>query len=81
MGKKSCVFHSNFYIIYNVVTCNQSEKSDVMMDKSKYFYEFVKLRVVNIKRLVEVSYLATLLTTCVTMAACYHVRLDLWHDV
>ncbi len=30
------------------VTCNQSEKSDVMMDKSKYFYEFVKLRVVNV---------------------------------
>ena len=30
------------------VTCSQSEKSDVMMDKSKYFYEFVKLRVVNV---------------------------------
>ena len=30
------------------VTCNQSEKSDVMMDKSKYFYEFVKLTVVNV---------------------------------
>ncbi len=32
----------------HMVTCNQSEKSDVMMDKSKYFYEFVKLRVVNV---------------------------------
>ncbi len=31
-----------------VVTCSQSEKSDVMMNKSKYFYEFVKLRVVNV---------------------------------
>ncbi len=31
-----------------MVTCNQSEKSDVMMDKSKYFYKFVKLRVVNV---------------------------------
>ncbi len=31
-----------------MVTCNQSEKNDVMMDKSKYFYEFVKLRVVNV---------------------------------
>ncbi len=34
-----------------MVTCNQSEKSDVMIDKSKYFYEFVKLRVVNVMRI------------------------------
>ena len=24
--------------------CSQSEKSGVMLDRSKYFYEFVKLR-------------------------------------
>ncbi len=38
-----------------------------MKDKSKYFYEFVKLRVGN----VIFMYLAILLTTCLNLAALY----------
>ncbi len=48
------------------VTCSQSEKSDVMMDKSKYLYEFVKLRVVNVRHSVYLLSVHEPLDHCAT---------------